>query len=713
MSNRRLHRVLLAGALCALATLCVSAVAAPHRAYPSGEAPTDRIIVRWRDTGVTAIQIPDNADRAARLSQSTGIRLQAVRQIRDRLDVVQLDAPLAGSALRRVVARLGADLAVKYAEPDQLRYALGAPNDPHFNAGSDSFGQWEGQWYLKDPTPAVPAAVGATTAWDTATGAPYIIAVLDSGVDYNHPDLGLAGNGGKLLPGRDFICNDSGANCAGTATGYTFVVANDGDGWDTDASDPGNWLTTQDIATGGLCPGQGLGPNHDQMVPSDWHGTRVAGIAAAITNNGIGVAGVAPGAYILPIRVLGKCNGYMSDIVSGMYWAAGLATTVTSALLANPNPAQVLNLSLGGTGPCSQTEQEAVTAIIQDGHLIVAAAGNDGGPVLAPANCTGVIAVAGIRHTGTKVGYSNVSSAAAAITIAAPAGNCVNLNIYHPWALPCLYSIDTTSNDGLTAPDKNPANAFYTYSKMVDGYGGNILNEGTTGTSFAAPIVAGVAVMMIEANPNLNAAQLTARLMASATPFPVPATAPDGGVCHVAALTSNSSGAYTDIQDKECQCTTATCGAGMLNAAAALAHSLYPLASFTTSTDKASAGESITLDASTSSAAKNLTIAGYQWTVDPDVAIANPTSAVAKVVFPAFRPITVTLTVTDSAGHQGTASKTINSVSLSAGGGGGALGPAALLVLAGGAAAGLRRRRRASAAMLCGWSRPPSRPMDA
>ncbi len=703
MSNRRLHRVLLAGVLCALAAVCVSAVAAPLRSYPSGEAPTDRIIVRWRDSGVAAIQIPNNTDRAARLSQATGIRLQALRQIRERLDVVQLDAPLSGAALRRVVARLGADLSVKYAEPDQVRYALGDPNDPHFNAGSDSFGQWQGQWYLKDPTTDVPAAIGATTAWDTATGAPYIIAVLDSGVDYNHPDLGLAGTGGKLLPGRDFICNDSGTNCSGTATGNTYVVANDGDGWDADASDPGNWLTVLDVATGGLCPGQGLGPNHDQMVPSDWHGTRVAGIAAAITSNGIGVAGVAPGAYILPVRVLGKCKGYLSDIVSGMYWAAGLTTTATSTLSTNSYPAQVLNLSLGGTGPCSQTEQEAVTTITQDGHLIVAAAGNDGGPVLAPANCSGVIAVAGIRHIGTKVGYSNVSSTAAAITIAAPAGNCVNLVTYHPWyPLPCLYSIDTTSNDGLTAADTIPANAFYTYSMMNPGYSGNLLNEGTTGTSFAAPIVAGVAAMMIEANPNMSAAQLTARLMASATPFPVPASAPAGGVCHVAALTADASGAYTDVQSNECQCTTATCGAGMLNAVAAMAHSLYPLASFTTSTDRASVGESIKLDASASSAAKNLTIAGYQWKADPDVSIANATSAVATLVFPALRPVTVTLTVTDSAGHPDTASKIINSVSLSAGGGGGALGPVGLLILAGGAAAGLRGRRRASAAMLSG-----------
>ncbi len=352
----------------------------------AGEAPTDRIIVRWRDTGVSAIQITGTEARAARLSQSTGVALRAVRQIRDRLDVVRLDAPLAGAAMRRVVARLNSDLAVKYAEPDAARYALGfpagPPDDPHFVAGSDANGDWLGQWYLKDPSVTAPAAIGATTAWRTASGAPFIIAVLDSGVDYKHPDLGLHGDGkgGKLLPGRDFVCNDSSANCTSAATGYTYVIANDGNGWDIDATDPGDWLTAAQVAPGGLCPGHGEGPSKDQAVSSTWHGTRVAGIAAAITNNGQGIAGVAPGAYILPMRVLGKCQGYMSDIVAGMYWAAGLTTSTASGLAANPYPAQVLNLSLGGSDPCTQTEQDAVTAIIQDGHLIVAAAGNDGGP---------------------------------------------------------------------------------------------------------------------------------------------------------------------------------------------------------------------------------------------------------------------------------------------------------------------------------------------
>ena len=708
MSNRALHRALIAGALCVFAGAWGSASAAPLRSYAPGEAPTDRLIVRWRDTGVASMQIASHEARAARLSQSTGIPLHAVREIRDRLDVVRLDAPLRGAAMRAVLGRLNADLAVKYAEPDAARYALAfpidPPNDPHFVAGSDANGQWQGQWYLKNPDPTAPAATGAASVWPQYRGA-YIIAVLDTGVDFNHEDLGLYGHGGKLLPGSDFVCNDTSANCTSTTAGNTYVMANDGGGWDDNATDPGDWLTAQEVAAGGLCPGHGEGPNHDLPVNSTWHGTRVAGIAAAITNNGKGVAGVAPDALIVPVRVLGKCQGFMSDIVEGMYWAAGLTTSSAASVRPNAYPAQVLNLSLGGSGACSKTEQDAVTTITQDGHLIVAAAGNDGGPVLAPANCVGVLSVAGLRHVGTKVGYSNVSSAGAAISIAAPAGNCVNLNVDHPFTLPCLYSIETTSNDGKTAP-LDPVSAglpsFYTYAQMVPGYTGNILNEGTAGTSFAAPIVAGVAVMMIQANPNMSASQLIARMRAGALPFPVPASTPKGGVCHVATLAQNSKGVYNDLQIDECQCTTATCGAGMLNAPGAILQALYPLASLVTSTDKASVGESVSLDGSASTASSG-TIASYQWKSDPDVSIANATSAKASLVFPALRPITVTLTVTDSFGRQDIATKTINSVALSAGGGGGSMSPEGLLVLAAAAlATRLRRRRAASPVMLCG-----------
>jgi hypothetical protein len=140
----------------------------------------------------------------------------------------------------------------------------------------------------------------------------------------------------------------------------------------------------------------------------------------------------------------------------------------------------------------------------------------------------------------------------------------------------------------------------------------------------------------------------------------------------------------------------------MLNAAAALGRSVYPLASMTTSTDKASIGESVTLDGSASTAAANYTIAAYQWTSDPAVSIENDTSAVAKLVFPALRPLKVTLKVTDSAGRTDTATKTINSVALSEGGGKGAMSPTGLLLLGTGAALAFWRRKQAAAAMLGG-----------
>lgn len=711
LSAKRGWRQVLGGTVCcALLLGATLASAAPWRARAPDQVPIDRVIVKWRDSGFAAMQVNTLAARTARLSEFTGVPLKPIHEIRDRVDVVRLDSPLAGGAMRHLVARLKADPAVQYVEADQRRYILGfptdPPSDPRFVAGSDANGIWEGQWYLHDSSAATPAAIGATSAWaQNYSGKNFVIAILDTGIDLTHPDLGLYGQGGKLLPGRDFICNDQGTDCNVTSANKTYLVANDFSGWDLDPTDPGDWISAADLARAdGFFKGCGDGPNHNEPYDSTWHGTKVAGIAAALTNNAVGVAGVAYGSYLLPVRVIGKCSGYMSDIVAGMYWSAGLTNTSISFLAANTYPAQVLNMSLGGQGPCSETEQEAVTAITQDGHVIVAAAGNDGGPVDAPANCVGVLSVAGIRQVGTKVGYSNVSSTAAAITIAAPAGNCVNFNADHPYTLPCLYSIETTSNDGKTVP----GNPFYTYAQFVPGYSGNLLNEGNVGTSYAAPIVSGVVAMVVQANPFLNASQIIERIQAGAVPFPVPATPPAGGVCHVAALTQDADGNYTDVQGDECQCTTATCGAGMLSATGALAQAQAPQADILATPNPAAVGQTITLDGSGSSAAAGYSITAFQWSVEPNVTIESPTSAVAKLKFPAFRPITVTLKITDSAGRQDTATQVVNSRVYPSGGtgGGGALGAGDLAALAAGALIAFLGRRRPTAAMLRGRPGP-------
>ena len=171
----------------------------------------------------------------------------------------------------------------------------------------------------------------------------------------------------------------------------------------------------------------------------------------------------------------------------------------------NPYPADIVNLSLGGSGACPSSYQDALAQVTGMGVLVVVSAGNGGAggtaaPVDAPANCSslvpGVMAVVGLRNVGTKVGYSSFGTDA---SIAAPAGNCVQS------AGDCLRSIDTTTNLGTTVPGENS----YT----------NETNP-NLGTSFSAPIVSGIAALMRSVNYNLTPAQLAERLERSATAFP-------------------------------------------------------------------------------------------------------------------------------------------------------------------------------------------------
>jgi serine protease len=164
----------------------------------------------------------------------------------------------------------------------------------------------------------------------------------------------------------------------------------------------------------------------------------VSGIVGALTNNATGIAGTTWKGRILPVRVLGKCGGQDSDIIPAVLWAAGIHV---SGVPDNPEPAKIINMSLGSSGPCPASWHDAVTQLVARGVLVVVSAGNEGGPVDSPANCTGVAAIAGLRHAGTKVGFSNLGHE---IALSAPGGNCVNPDGA------CLYSIDSTANDGAT-----------------------------------------------------------------------------------------------------------------------------------------------------------------------------------------------------------------------------------------------------------------------
>jgi hypothetical protein len=297
-------------------------------------------------------------------------------------------------------------------------------------------------------------------------------------------------------------------------------------------------------------------------------------------------------------------------------WSVGMTVVDDqgNAVPANPYPADIINLSLGGSGSCPASYSNLINQLAAMHVLVVASAGNESGPVDIPANCPGVLAVAGLRNVGTKVGYSSLGPE---VGIGAPAGNCVNTLA----GSPCLRSIDTTINEGQTGPGAN---------SYTDQTNSNL------GTSFSAPIVAGVAALMRSVNANLTPAQLIARMKASATPYPAPA-----GVAVCSASSSSS---------VECACTTTTCGAGMVNAFSAVTAALNPIAAL-----RVPAGfTSGTLDASGSVAACGATIVSYAWTASGAVHIASG-AASSSVAVNSSGNGTLTLIVTDSAGKTDTA----------------------------------------------------------
>lgn len=504
--------------------------AARRQAAPDQRSDYARVIVRFRADAPTLRAHPlrrqssvaeaqDVAQvRATTLSLRQGRTLTARRSLDTRTHVFTATG-LSSAALARALA---ADAEVEAVEPDRWWRPYAVPNDPLY-ATAASAGVTAGQWYLKAPDSTLVSPVNAPAAWDVSTGSGVVVAVIDTGVRYDHPDLS-----GQLLPGYDMIGY---ASAGSTAT----ATANDGDGADSDASDPGDWVDQSDINSGRL----GSACTSDDIGASSWHGTRVSGLIAAATNNGLGMAGLAYGAKVLPVRALGKCGGWQSDIEAGMRWAAGLQVP---GLPTNPNPARIINLSLGSDGNCSSSYQSAVNAVVSAGALVVAAAGNgnDSGGIAvgAPANCRNVVAVAAVRHSGTKVGFSNLGPE---VTVSAPGGNCVT-------DTGCLYPILSTSNSGSTTP------------KAAD----NAYNYGGTGTSFATPLVSATAALMMATDSTLSPAQITSLLTSTARPFPTTgAQTASAPVCQDPAAVGTSS-------QLECYCTTSTCGAGMVDANAAV-----------------------------------------------------------------------------------------------------------------------------------------------
>ncbi len=222
--------------------------------------------------------------------------------------------------------------------------------------------------------------------------------MIDTGITA-HEDLQA-----NLLPGADLIEDP--------------IVANDGDGRDPDPRDEGDWVDASDVI------------NHPAefegcaTTASSWHGTHVAGLAAAVRDNAKGIAGVAPDAKILPVRALGKCGGTMSDVAAAITWASG---GEVPGLSTNPNPADVINLSLSSSVTCQAFVQAAIDEAIDRGATVVAAAGNRSGSIAnaSPAGCYDLIAVGAVSRSGSRTNYSNYGVAGRDLPLFAPGGTAL------------------------------------------------------------------------------------------------------------------------------------------------------------------------------------------------------------------------------------------------------------------------------------------------
>ena len=622
MKTTPLHRRLLLSALAAV-SLCASAQLptagverGPQRRSVQSPAETEaRVIVKFKADSalmraLSASGTSSGPQQAHVLSSRLGLSLNDGRMLGPRTQVIKGGGNLSS---RQLADRLAAQADVEYAVVDGRMHALAAPSDPLYASGQvGSNVPPAGQWYLRAPTSAtivdntsVVSAIDAEAAWGVTTGSSSIVvADLDTGVRFDHPDLT-----GKVLPGYDFI--------------HDIGTANDGDVRDANASDPGDYVTSADVGVVAGC-------TSSDVSNSSWHGTQTAGLIGAATNNGIGMASVGRNVMVLPARVLGKCGGYDSDILAAMAWSAGISVP---GVPANPTPAKVLNMSLGAAGACSQAYTDAIAQVNAAGAVVVVAAGNDGLDVGTPANCAGAIAVAGVRHSGSKVGYSDLGTT---VSIAAPAGNCVNGS-----GLACLFPLLTTSNTGTTVP----VAASYTGSG----------SDASLGTSFSAPLVSGTAALIYSANPVLTPAQLLIALKSTARPFPT-----TGFDANVKACTAPTSVA----QNAECYCTTSTCGAGLLDAGAATAMAAAIHPSITASATSVVAGTVVTLDGSGSWPSGGASaISTYQWTITSgasSASLTSSTSSSAALQTSAAGSVVVNLLITDSAGKQATNSVTLS-----------------------------------------------------
>lgn len=443
------------------------------------------IIVRYKDNTAAAANLAGKSRIVSQAAGRAGVAslksatVQHRRTLSIGADVFHVSGRPSRAELQSLVSALRADPAVAFAEIDEMLQPLAPPNDQYYAAYN---------WHLQNTA----GGINAEAAWATSQGEGAVVAVLDTGILPAHPDF----EAGALLEGYDFITD-------------AFVSRRPTNERVPGALDYGDWNPVE-----GECY---TSPTPSPVGDSSWHGTHVAGTVAQATNNSIGMAGVAPKATILPVRVLGRCGGKTSDIADAITWASG---GTVQGIPVNPNPAQVINMSLGGGGACGSTTQAAINGAVARGTLVVVAAGNSGANAANynPASCANVVNVGANRINGGRASYSNYG---ASVDISAPGGGG---NV-----------------------DGNPNGAVW-QSLSLSATGpndGNMGWGGMAGTSMAAPHVAGVAALVQSALVANNQAPLTPAAMeqllkdtARAFPVSIPTNTPIGAgiVDPVAAL---------------------------------------------------------------------------------------------------------------------------------------------------------------------------------
>ena len=476
----------------------LAAVAVPHPAgagaaralpgkHPAAAEYTDRLIVKFRDS-VKASAQHLKTSHLAQLSSTAGVQLRHLRPMSGNGQVFRLPGRMPLDQARAVAAKLQGRADIEYAVPDRRMFPLQVPDDPRYAE------QWN---YLSPTSDGVPGGANLPEAWDITTGSEAVVAaVVDTGI-VPHADLA-----GRTVPGYNFINNK--------------LDANNDTGRSNDPTDLGDWITQAE--SDGTDPVAGDYFKGCDVSDSSWHGSHVAGTIGAKSNNATGVTGINWTSKILPVRVLGKCGGWDSDIIDGMRWAAGLSISDNNVPV-NDNPARVINLSLGGSGPCDPAYQSAIDEILAKGTVIVVAAGNENSNVSnsTPANCNGVISVAAVDRFGGRAWYSNFGSI---VKIAAPGGSQATETDPN--------GILSTLNAGTKGPIPSPNGDTYGFYQ---------------GTSMATPHVTGIVSLMFSVNPDLTPAEILAKLQSTARAFPV--------------------GTGSD-------CSVGLCGAGVVDAAAAV-----------------------------------------------------------------------------------------------------------------------------------------------